>query len=101
MDYVTGILGQNAACSGMQQSLARLATAAAATWRRQVEQAAQQAISLLGAQVKAATLQEHVWERLAASRRALIASSVQQVRLPDVHTVHHGCDVSLVWHGKI
>ena len=80
VDYVTGVIAQNAVSSSVKKFISSQAIAAAASIHAQAEQPIAQALMQLGTEAKTAVVVEHVKSGMVATFEQLTASGVQQVR---------------------
>ena len=80
MEYVTGIIAQNAVGSSVQHCIHLKETAAAASIREQAEHPIRQALARVGPDVKAASVADHVRLLMADTFEQLTAAATHQVR---------------------
>ena len=80
VDYVAGVIAQNAVSSSVKKSISSQAAAAAGSIHAQAEQPIAQALMQLGTDAKTAVVVEHVKSGMVETFEQLTASGVQQVR---------------------
>ena len=80
MEYVTGIIAQNAVGSSVQHCIQSKATAAAASIREQAEHPVRQASARVGLDAKAASVADHARLLMADTFEQLTAAATHQVR---------------------
>ena len=80
VEYVTGIIAQNAVGSSVQHCIHSKATAAAASIREQAENPIRQALARVGPDAKAAAVADHARLLMADALDQLTAAAAHQVR---------------------